>query len=180
MFRKPLLISRKLLIKLKYIHFWGHQPAASGIINQSCLSQWWNASFDADGQQYPTAEHYMMAGKAKLFNDYETLEEILKSETSNQAKSLGRKVKNFDPQLWDEQKYEIVKQGNLLKFSQNEEFKEFLLSTNDKVLVEASPYDTIWGIGMLETDQKAKNPVLWNGENLLGFALMEVRDLLKR
>ena len=128
---------------------------------------------------YKTAEHYMMAGKAKLFNDLEILEQILKSDTPNQAKSLGRKVKNFDPQLWDEHKYEIVKQGNLLKFSQNEKFKEFLLSTNDKILVEASPYDTIWGIGMLETDSKAENPKQWKGENLLGFALMEVRDELR-
>ncbi|WP_295221067.1 NADAR family protein [uncultured Chryseobacterium sp.] len=83
-------------------------------------------------------------------------------------------------QLWDEHKYEIVKQGNLLKFSQNEKLKEFLLSTEDKVLVEASPYDTIWGIGMPETNPKAGNPSEWNGENLLGFALMEVRDELKR
>jgi ribA/ribD-fused uncharacterized protein len=121
----------------------------------------------------------MMAGKAKLFNDHETLEEVLKSETPNQAKSLGRKVKNFDPKIWDEHKYEIVRHGNYLKFSQNDKLKEFLLSTNTKTLVEASPYDTIWGIGMLETDPKAVNPSFWNGENLLGFALMEVRDLLK-
>lgn len=164
--------------KLEFLFFWGHTVREE--VTKACFSQWFTFQFSENGIEYKTAEHYMMAGKAKLFNDYETLEEILKSETSNQAKSLGRKVKNFDPQLWDEQKYEIVKQGNLLKFSQNEEFKEFLLSTNDKVLVEASPNDTIWGIGMLETDQKAKNPVLWNGENLLGFALMEVRDLLKR
>lgn len=72
-----------------------------------------------------------------------------------------------------------MKQGNFLKFSQNEKFKEFLLSTADRILVEASPYDKIWGIGMLETDPKANDPSQWNGENLLGFALMEVRDLLK-
>lgn len=121
----------------------------------------------------------MMTRKARLFNDHEILEQILKAETPNQAKSLGRKVRNFDPQIWDEHKYEIVKQGNLLKFSQNEKFKEFLLSTGDRILVEASPYDKIWGIGMLETDPKAHDPSQWNGENLLGFALMEVRDLLK-
>ena len=69
---------------------------------------------------------------------------------------------------------------NLLKFSQNQNFKDFLLSTGDKILVEASPYDRIWGIGMLETDNRAENPLLWNGENLLGFALMEVRDQLRR
>ncbi|SHF05931.1 conserved hypothetical protein, ribA/ribD-fused [Chryseobacterium takakiae] len=91
---------------------------------------------------------------------------------------MGRKVKKFDLDIWNEHKYEIVKKGNFLKFSQNEGFKEFLLSTDNKILVEASPYDTIWGIGMLETDPNTKNPVQWNGENLLGFALMEVRDEL--
>jgi ribA/ribD-fused uncharacterized protein len=73
----------------------------------------------------------------------------------------------------------LVKQGNLLKFSQDESLKKFLLSTGDKILVESSPYDSIWGIGMLETDPGVNNPVLWKGENLLGFALMEVRDELK-
>lgn len=122
----------------------------------------------------------MMAAKARLFNDAEMEKEILKAATPNQAKALGRKVKNFDPKLWDEHKCQIVTQGNLLKFSQNQKFKDFLLSTGDKVLVEASPYDRIWGIGMLETDSRVENPLLWNGENLLGFALMEVRDELRR
>lgn len=163
--------------KIEFLFFWGHTVKEE--ITKACFSQWFPFQFKENGIEYKTAEHYMMAGKATLFNDNETLEEILKSDSPNQAKNLGRKVKNFDPQLWNEHKYEIVKQGNFLKFSQNEKFKEFLLSTNDKILVEASPYDTIWGIGMLETDPKAENPSQWNGENLLGFALMEVRDLLK-
>ena len=162
---------------LEFLFFWGH--TVKDEITKACFSQWFLLQFEENGMKYPTAEHYMMAGKARLFNDNKTLEEILKSDSPNQAKSLGRKVKNFDPKVWDEQKYEIVRRANLLKFSQNEAFKEFLLSTNDKILVEASPYDTIWGIGMLETDPKAQNPSLWNGENLLGFALMEVRDELR-
>jgi len=160
-----------------FLFFWGHIVKEE--ITKACFSQWFPFQFEENGIKYQTAEHYMMAGKAKLFNDNETLEEILKSDSPNQVKNLGRKVKNFDPKLWDEQKYEIVKRGNFLKFSQNQKFKDFLLSTNDKILVEASPYDTIWGIGMLETDPKANDPLLWNGENLLRFALMEVRDLLK-
>lgn len=72
-----------------------------------------------------------------------------------------------------------MKKGNFLKFSQNEKLKEFLLSTDNKIIVEASPYDAIWGIGMLETDRDAQNPLLWKGENLLGFALMEVRNELR-
>lgn len=163
--------------KIEFLFFWGHTVKEE--ITKACFSQWFPFQFEENGIEYQTAEHYMMAGKAKLFNDNETLEEILKSDSPNQAKKLGRKVKNFDPKLWNEQKYEIVKRANLLKFSQNQKFKDFLLSTNDKILVEASPYDTIWGIGMLETDPKAANPIQWDGENLLGFALMEVRDELR-
>jgi len=163
--------------KLEFLFFWGH--TVKDEITKACFSQWFPFEFQENGISYKTAEHYMMEGKAKLFNDYEILEKILNSNSPNQAKSLGRKVKNFDPKIWDEHKYEIVKRGNLLKFSQNEKFKEFLISTNDKILVEASPYDTIWGIGMLETDPRAKNPSHWEGENLLGFALMEIRDELK-
>jgi len=162
---------------IEFLFFWGHTVKEE--ITKACFSQWFPFEFNENEINYKTAEHYMMVGKAKLFNDDEILEKILNAETPNQAKALGRKVKNFDPKLWDEHKYEIVRQGNFLKFSQNEEFKEFLLSTEYKILVEASPYDKIWGIGMLETNLKAENPSEWNGENLLGFALMEVRDLLK-
>lgn len=164
--------------RLEFLFFWGH--TVKDEITKSCFSQWFPIQFEEKGTVYKTAEHYMMAGKAKLFNDHEILQEVLKSETPNQAKSLGRKVKNFDPKLWDEHKYEIVKRANLLKFSQNPKFENFLLSTDDKILVEASPYDKIWGIGMLETDTRANDPKLWDGENLLGFALMEVRDELRR
>ncbi|PIF43841.1 hypothetical protein CLU96_0757 [Chryseobacterium sp. 52] len=163
---------------LEFLFFWGH--TVKDEITKSCFSQWFPIQFEENGTIYKTAEHYMMAGKARLFNDQEILQQVLKSETPNEVKSLGRKVKNFDPKLWDEHKYEIVNRANLLKFSQNLKFQNFLLSTDDKILVEASPYDKIWGIGMLETDSRAQNPLLWEGENLLGFALMEVRDELRR
>lgn len=162
----------------EFLFFWGH--TVKDEITKSCFSQWFPIQFEENRTIYKTAEHYMMAGKAKLFNDQEILQKVLKSETPNEAKSLGRKVKNFDPKLWDEHKYEIVKRANLLKFSQNLKFQNFLLATDDKILVEASPYDKIWGIGMLETDARALDPKLWDGENLLGFALMEVRDELRR
>lgn len=164
--------------KPDFLFFWGHTVKEE--ITKACFSQWFPAEFQEDAILYKTAEHYMMAGKARLFNDHEILEQMIQSETPDQVKKLGRKVKNFDLQLWDEHKYEIVKRGNLLKFSQNKALKGFLLFTEDKVLIEASPYDTIWGIGMLETNPKAGNPSEWNGENLLGFALMEVRDELRR
>lgn len=164
--------------RIKFLFFWGH--TVKDEITKSCFSQWFPVKFEEDGVVFKTAEHYMMAGKAKLFSDQEILQKILQSGTPNQAKNLGRKVKNFDPKIWDGHKYEIVKKANLLKFTQNLKFQNFLLSTGDKILVEASPYDKIWGIGMLETDPRAENPLLWNGENLLGFALMEVRDELRR
>lgn len=163
--------------KLEFLFFWGH--TAKDVITKSCFSQWFPCEFKENGITYQTAEHYMMAEKARLFDDEAILNKILKSAGPDQAKKLGRKVNNFDSHIWDEHKYDIVKKGNFLKFSQNPEFKEFLISTKDRIIVEASPYDRIWGIGMLENDPKAGSPSHWNGENLLGFALMEVRDELK-
>lgn len=161
-----------------YLFFWGHQPSKDGSIIKTCMSQWWVAPFTENGMTYRTAEHYMMAHKALLFGDRETAERIIKKESPKDVKDLGRQVKNFDPEQWDKHKYEIVRQGNLLKFSQNEALKQFLIQTKNKVLVEASPVDPIWGIGLAEDHEHANNPAEWRGENLLGFALMEVRDYL--
>lgn len=95
-------------------------------------------------------------------------------------KTLGRKVRNFDEVVWNEVKYSIVLNGNYLKSTQNPELREYLLATGDRVLAEASPYDGIWGIKMGKSDENAFNPLKWRGENLLGFALMEVRDEIRR
>lgn len=95
-------------------------------------------------------------------------------------KALGRKVKNFDDRIWDEVKYHIVLTGNYYKFSQNKRLRRVLLSTGDAILAEASPLDTIWGIGMDANQEDSSNPENWNGLNLLGFALTEVRDEIKR
>ena len=165
---------------LKFLFFWGHQPNKDGSIGKSCFSQWWEASFEIDGITYPTAEHYMMAGKARVFNDHEVLQEILQISHPHDAKKLGRKVKNFTPDIWDQHKFDIVVKANYAKFSQNPELKTFLLNTNDRIIVEASPRDRIWGIGMGQSNEKALNPNLWRGHNLLGYALMEVRDKLKK
>ncbi|MHA4809208.1 NADAR family protein [Flavitalea flava] len=164
--------------KMKFLFFWGHQPSADGSLSQSCFSQWWELSFEKDGQIYPTAEHWMMAGKARLFADEEILARILLAKTPGKAKELGRKVKNFDPMVWDNNKFKMVVEGNLCKFSSNPSMKQFLLKTGDRVLVEASPVDTVWGIGLAADNKKVSDPFQWRGENLLGYALMEVRDLL--
>ena len=121
----------------------------------------------------------MMSKKALLFDDKEVFEQIMASDEPNEIKSLGRKIRNFDEKIWNDVKYSIVLNGNYLKFTQNRNLMNFLLSTGDKILVEASPFDKIWGIGMSENDERINNPDEWQGENLLGFALTEVREEIK-
>ena len=163
---------------MEYIFFWGHRVKDDNIVRKTCFSQWYKVNFDIDGIVYNCAEQYMMAEKAKVFEDVDILLEILETSEQARIKILGRMVQNFDEETWNSQKYKIVVKANLHKFSQNEELKEFLIRTGDKIIVEASPYDKVWGIGMNENDKNISNPNKWKGENLLGFALMEVRDLL--
>lgn len=167
--------------EVNFCFFWGHQIPKDGLMTKSCFSQWYIAPFkDENGVEYHTAEHYMMSGKAQVFKDEAVLAEILASKDPKEVKAMGRKITPFDPAIWDLYKYDIVKQGNLLKFGQHEAMSNFLLATGDCVIVEASPFDTIWGIGLSEKNEKSQFARTWQGENLLGFALMEVRDLLKK
>lgn len=159
--------------------FFGSQASRDGQVASGCLSQWWMADFTSDGQTYCCTEQFMMAGKARLFGDQEILERILSSVSPRDIKALGRRVRGFDSRHWDEHKYAIVLEGNLRKFEQNARLRKFLLSTGDRVLAEASPYDGIWGIRLATQDPDARNPLKWRGQNLLGFALMEVRDILR-
>ncbi len=160
----------------KYLFFWGHQPQADGSLGPSCLSQWWPAPFRLDGVDYPTAEHFMMAEKARLFGDGEIERRVLASPHPKQAKDAGRQVRGFVDETWVERRFGIVVRGNLAKFRQNDELKRFLLGTHRRVLVEASPVDRVWGIGLAGDDPKVADPEAWRGLNLLGFALMEARD----
>ena len=166
--------------QLNYVHFWGHTPERDGHITETCLSQWWMAEFWVEAQRYSCMEQFMMAEKARLFGDKEVLEQILAAAEQGKIKALGRQVRNFDQTEWDRCKYTIVLTGNFQKFLQNPELKDFLLRTGDKILVEASPRDRIWGIGMGKANENAQIPAAWRGRNLLGFALMEVRDELRR
>ncbi|MCB0062436.1 MAG: NADAR family protein [Caldilineaceae bacterium] len=162
----------------KFIFFWGHEPKGNQPIGKWCLSQWFPASFIIDGVTYPTAEHFMMAEKARLFGDQTTLAQILAAPHPGAAKALGRQVQGFDDTLWAAQRFDIVVRGNQAKFGQNDVLQSYLRNTNEQILVEASPTDTIWGIGLAETDQRVHDPTQWLGSNLLGFALMQVRTEL--
>ncbi|EJQ3973494.1 NADAR family protein [Listeria monocytogenes] len=165
--------------KLKYIFFWGHQPAEDGKISKSCFSQWWICSFKVDGVEYNCAEQFMMAEKAKLFNDMEMREKILAAKHPKQAKDFGRLIRGFQEDIWLKNRFNIVMRANQAKFSQNEELKKFLMQTKNRILVEASPVDKIWGIGMAADNKNVENLLYWKGLNLLGFALMAVRDELE-
>ena len=160
------------------IYFWGHTPNYKRM-TATCFSQWYDVYFEVDGIQYHTTEQFMMASKARLFGDKDTLAEIMSATTPFEYKKLGRKVKGFEASIWDEKKLDIVVEGNKAKFGQNPDLKDFLLGTGDAVLVEASPFDKIWGIGMDRETALNSRVEDWNGENLLGCALMEVRDWLK-
>lgn len=155
--------------------FWGHKEVAGVAVGPWVLSQWWPAGFTVDGQLYTTAEHWMMAEKARLFEDREALDAILVSPSPREAKAWGRKVRGFEAARWEAHRNETVVRGNVEKFGQNEDIRKFLLDTGDRILVEASPYDRVWGIGLRATDPRALDPRTWRGANLLGFALGEAR-----
>ncbi|MER7520199.1 NADAR family protein [Streptomyces sp. NPDC126499] len=164
--------------KIKWLHFWGHRPRPDGQLSASCLSQWWPSPFAVDGVRYATAEHWMMAEKARLFGDAEAEAAALQAPTPAQAKNAGRLVRGFDEAVWEEHRFGIVVRGSVHKFS-SEPLRAFLLGTGARVLVEASPLDRVWGIGLAADDPRAFDPDRWRGLNLLGFALMEARERLR-
>ncbi|MFD9487572.1 NADAR family protein [Streptomyces sp. NPDC059991] len=164
--------------RVKFLHFWGHTPRRDGTLGPSCFSQWWPSPFEVDGVAYATAEHWMMAAKARLFGDAEAERAALTATSPAAAKKAGRLVRDFDDEVWKRERYGIVLAGSLHKFGQSPELKAYLLSTGNRVLVEASPLDRIWGIGLPADAPEAEDPSKWRGENLLGFALMEARGRL--
>ncbi|TXS57152.1 NADAR family protein [Streptomyces sp. t39] len=165
--------------RIEYLHFWGHAPRRDGRIGPSCLSQWWPSPFEAGGVRYATAEHWMMAAKARLFGDAEAEQRALRARSPAEAKKAGRTVRGFDENTWKRERFGIVREGSVHKFGQDAELAAFLLATGDRVLVEASPLDRIWGIGLAADDERAEDPARWRGLNLLGFALMEAREELR-
>lgn len=161
---------------LKYLLFWGHEKTER--ITKSCFSQWFDSEFYVDGIKYYNAEQYMMAKKALLFNDIEIYNQIIITSKPGKVKVLGRQVKNFNQQFWEDNRFDIVVSGNFHKFSQNIDLGNFLKNTHDRIIVEASPVDRIWGIGLAQNHVNSEAPYFWKGLNLLGYALMNVRDIL--
>ncbi len=179
----PAYSQEKLLqasITQEYIFFWGNQPDKDNKIKKTCLSQWWRSDFQVNTESFCCVEQYMMSEKARLFEDQDSYQKIMLSKSQEEIKTLGRQVKNFDGKIWDKAKYTIVLNGNYYKFSQQKPLRDYLLETQNKILVEVSPHDKIWGIGLSEEDNNISNPACWKGQNLLGLALMEVRDEIRR
>jgi ribA/ribD-fused uncharacterized protein len=165
--------------RVKYLPFWGHRPCPDGSLGRSCFSQWWSAPFTVDGVRYATAEHWMMAGKARLFQDPEAEAQALAAGSPAAAKKAGRLVRGFQEAVWQRERFALVVAGSVHKFGQDPALRDYLLGTGERVLVEASPLDRIWGIGLAAADARIEDPARWRGLNLLGFALMEARTRLR-
>lgn len=143
------------------------------------FSQWYRSILKIDGVEYNCAEQYMMAMKATMFEDKEALLKIMKAHDPSTQKATGRKVKNFDPAKWNLVAKDFVYAANLAKFTSTSFLKRFILDTGDREIVEASPTDTIWGIGLAEDDPDRLDRTKWRGTNWLGEVLMKVREDLK-
>jgi ribA/ribD-fused uncharacterized protein len=142
-------------------------------------SQWYETSFIIDGKQYNCCEKYMMEQKALYFKDYEIAEKIMNTNDPKEHKQLGREVKGFNETKWNTVADEIVFNANLAKFTQDIQLKNKLLATGDKMFVECSPYDKIWGNGLNITDTLNTPMNKWLGTNRLGLAIMKVRNTLR-
>ena len=156
-----------------YIYFWKISENPHGV-----FSQWYMSEFTHSNIKYNCTEQFMMAKKAELFFDTINYKKIMNSTDPVKMRKLGRKVKNYDNAIWEEHSYKIVLQANLCKFVQDKYLRDILLATKDKILVEASPYDKIWGVGLSAKNPKILNENTWNGKNLLGKVLMNVRTRL--
>jgi ribA/ribD-fused uncharacterized protein len=153
-----------------FLFFWGRQDV---------YSNWYPSRFVIAGVEYVNVEQYLMAAKARIFKDFETEAKILKTSDPRSLKALGREVKGFIEDVWVSVREKVMFDGCLAKFSQNEPLKATILDTGELRIVEASPSDRIWGIGLAAEDPRALDPAQWRGLNLLGEALMRVRARLR-
>jgi len=183
--REELLAKLEKGEDFEYLFFWDEPK--KDVVDIACLNQWYAAEFTEYEEHgttgyynhFATAEHYMMYEKAAIFYDWDSAREILQTKSLREVQLLGRAVKGFKEEVWQNASFNVVVYGNLLKFRQNSELREYLLATGDKVLVETSPIDIIWGVGLHKDDVRALEPNAWLGENKLGFALMKAREILR-
>lgn len=161
---------------MEKLFFWGHTEHDSKV-TKACLSNFYPCEFIFNGKMFHFSEQCFMFQKALLFNDFEIANQILNETDVRKIKALGRKVKNFNNELWDIHKENFMYNACYAKFSQNDRLKDFLLGTGNSEIVEASPVDNIWGIGF-SSDNAMENIDQW-GQNLLGKCLMKVRAVLR-
>ena len=161
----PAVIAVEPESKVEEFHFFWQGP----------LSQWHHSPFTVNGVRYTHAEQFMMAEKAKIFGDGFTLGLIMTATTPKKQKELVRGVANFNEAVWKRNARDVVMRGNRAKFTQNPEPFGVLMATAGKTLVEASPYDRVWGIGLAASDPRALSRKTWRGENGLGEVLTELR-----
>jgi ribA/ribD-fused uncharacterized protein len=162
-----------------YRHFYGHTPQKNGRLSNAVFSQFYTCRFEIDGQAYYWAEQWMMAGKARLFDDTTSLHKILGAHSPQECKQFGREVANYNNDMWNAARFDLVTKGNVAKFGQNEGLKAYLLETGNEILAEAAAQDKIWGTGLDRGDPLANDPLQWPGLNLLGFALIRAREILR-
>jgi ribA/ribD-fused uncharacterized protein len=156
-----------ITIRENYALFWG-----------GVFSNWYKSKFEVKGVYFNCVEQFMMACKALQFNDHETLELIMKSNDPSAQKAYGRKIRNYDDTIWKQIRYPVVREGVFAKFDQNPHLQTVLLNTDPFIIVESSPKDIIWGVGLAADHKDVTNPGMWKGTNLLGMALMDVRATL--
>ncbi len=140
------------------------------------LSNWFLSDFTAGGVAYSSMEQYMMHRKALLFGDEEAVAGIMATTDVAKIKALGRGVTPYDDTIWNGMRQIIIYEGLLEKFRQNDDLRARLLATGDKLMAECAVQDKVWGIGLSMTDQRRHDISQWRGQNLLGFALMQVRE----
>ena len=141
-------------------------------------SQWYPSPFTIDGVRFVNCEQRMMYMKGKVFGDEEAMREVMLTEDPKRHKEIGRSVKNFDVDTWSAKAFQVVVEANYAKYSQNPELRQFLIDSGDRKFVECAPYDKIWGNG-LNISQTLQTPeAMWEGTNLLGKAIMEVRKMI--
>lgn len=157
-------------MKEDFVFFWG---------SENPYSNWYLSPFRFNNVNYNCSEQYMMHMKAEFFDDHESIKKVLKETSPYQQKKLGRAVRGFNKVLWERACENIMVPALVAKFQSTPELTEYILSSEDKEIVEASPVDKIWGIGLAEDDPRAWNKTTWQGLNLLGKCLMRARDVVK-